>query len=199
MQYQKYCLKVGTKYKNESVYRLAEMVGDLTVITDDFSLAKDFNVIEAEYPGVWNKMMLFDEAQFPRGIFFDLDIDVFKKIDGVFQPSEYMKLAYTDWEDLKTLEGNTIGNKYKYCSINSSVMSWNEKTKRQHVWLQFLQDYDKAVRLFNGIDTYLEHRHSDSIDFFPTGLIGSYRCNPYADVHIMSYDGEGKDAYFNNG
>lgn len=187
-----YCLKVGNKYKKEHVYRLAKMVGDLTVITDDFDLANDFNIIEARYDGVWNKMIFFNEAEFPRGIFFDLDIDVLKPIKNVFQPSEYMRIAYTDWEDLDLLKQRTIGNPYLYCSLNSSVMVWNEKTKRQKVWEKFIQEKEKAMRLFNGIDTYLEHRHSNYIDVFSKGLVNSYRCNPNADVYIMSYDGEGK-------
>ena len=59
--------------------------------------------------------------------------------------------------------------------------------------VQFLKDKSKALRLFDGVDKYLEHRHFKSINFFETGLVGSYRCDPNADVYIMSYDGEGKE------
>ena len=201
MQYQKYCLKVGDKYTNKDVYKLADQVGNLNVITDDKSLNKDFKIIPIDnsLPTVWNKMRLFNKNQFSEpGIFFDLDIKIYKDITGVFEPKEYMTMLYTDWEDLEKLKHDTIGNLYGYCSVNSSVMVWNNKTKRQHVWDQFQKDKDKALRLFDGIDKYLEHRHSKNINFFENGLVGSYRCNPNADVYIMSYDGEGKDAYFDN-
>lgn len=188
-----YCLKVGTKYNNQYVYDLAEAVGNLTVITDNKELSKDFETIDPMFNSVWNKMMFFNEQLFPdSGIFFDLDIKVYMDITGVFQPKEYMTLLYTDWEDLDKLKANTIGDVYNYCSINSTVMAWDNHTRRQHVWNQFMKDKDKAFRLFDGIDKYLEHRHSNSISFFPTGLVGSYRCNPNVDVYIMSYDGDGK-------
>ena len=196
VEYKKYCLKVGNKYTNKHVYELADQVGDLIVITDDVTLGKDFTIIPVDdsLPIVWNKMRLFDTDQFPdEGIFFDLDIRILKDITNIFSPLEYMALLQTDWEDLEELKRITIGNLYGYCSINSSVMVWNKKTKRQHVWNQFQKDKSKALRLFDGIDKYLEHRHFKNLSFFETGLVGSYRCNPNADVHIMSYDGEGKE------
>ena len=154
------------------------------------------NTIKANnsLPTVWNKMRFFNEEEFPNeGIFFDLDIKILKDIKNIFEPQEYMTLLQTDWEDLEELKRKTIGNLYDYCSINSSVMSWNNQSKRQHVWNQFLKDKNKALRLFDGVDKYLEHRHFKSINFFETGLVGSYRCDPNADVYIMSYDGEGKE------
>ena len=56
-----YCLKVGTKYSNDYVYRLADQVGDLIIITDDKELNKDFKTIKADnsLPTVWNKMRFF--------------------------------------------------------------------------------------------------------------------------------------------
>jgi len=194
----KYCLKVGTKYSNDYVYQLADQVGDLIVITDDKSLSKDFEIIKSDnsLPTVWNKMRFFNQIEFPdEGIFFDLDIKILKDIKNVFKPQEYMTLLRTDWEDLEELKRKTIGNLYGYCSINSSVMCWNMwyQSKRQSVWNQFLKDKNKALRLFDGVDKYLEHRHFKSINFFETGLVGSYRCDPNADVYIMSYDGEGKE------
>ena len=75
-----YCLKVGNKYTNKDVYKLADQVGNIDVITDDVSLSKDFTIIPVDnsLPTVWNKMRLFDTDQFPdEGIFFDLDIHGF--------------------------------------------------------------------------------------------------------------------------
>jgi len=91
----KYCLKVNTKYSNDYVYQLADKVGDLIVITDDESLSKDFETIQADnsLPAVWNKMRFFNESEFPdEGIFFDLDIKILKDIKDIFQPQEYMTL-----------------------------------------------------------------------------------------------------------
>lgn len=193
-----YCLKVGTKYSVDHVHRLAEHIPDLTCLTDDPA------GLETEYKDVskiplekwWYKMLLFNEQLFPEaGTFFDLDIDIRKPIDGVFNPvSEKMTLLKTNWENLDELNKNTIGDRYKYCSINSSVMAWKE-SNRHSIWEDFEKNREKIMFLFSGIDTYLEHRHLSKLEFFETGLVSSQRSDPKSDVYIMSYDGKGKDEF----
>jgi hypothetical protein len=192
-----FCLKVGDKYTANDVNRLKKHIPDIMCLTDDPTGLNTSYITLPDLPlhGVWWKMYFF-HYNFPSGIFFDLDIDIKKPINNVFNPKDKMTLLKTDWEDLEELNKNTIGDRYKYCSINSSVMAWNTCT--HHIWRDFYDNHEKIMSLFNGIDTYLEHRQMHNLSFFDTGLVGSYRCNPDADVYIMSYDGEGKNAFNNN-
>lgn len=188
-----YCLKVGDKYTADHVNRLKKYIPGIMCLTDDpTGLTTNYMTLpNLPLYGVWWKMY-FLSHDFPSGTFFDLDIDIKKPISNLFESNNTITLLRTDWEDLDELNKNTIGDRYKYCSINSTVMSWN---KAQHIWYDFINNHEKIMSLFNGIDTYLEHRHMDKLSFFDTGLVGSYRCNPNADVYLMSYDGEGKHAF----
>jgi len=192
-----YCLKVGNKYSIEHVHALAKQIPDLICITDNPS-GLETNWIPlpvSELKTWWHKMALFNSDWFDGGIFFDLDIEIKKSIENVFQSNGDVTLLRTDWEDLDQLNIDTIGDRYKYCSINSTVLAWN--TNAHQIWEDFYSNHKKIMSLFSGIDTYLEHRHYDKLSFFDSGLVGSYRCDPKADVHIMSYDGEGKSHFFN--
>lgn len=188
-----FCLKVGDKYTADHVNRLKKYIPGIICLTDDPSgLTTNYMTLpNLPLHGVWWKMY-FLSHDFPSGTFFDLDIDIKKPIGNLFESNNTITLLRTDWEDLDELNKNTIGDRYKYCSINSTVMSWNEA---HHIWYDFINNHEKIMSLFNGIDTYLEHRCMDKLSFFDTGLVGSYRSDPNADVHIMSYDGEGKDAF----
>lgn len=194
-----YCLKVGSKYSADHVNELNNHVSNLTCLTDDPSNIKCESQRLPDLPlsTVWWKMLMFNEEWFPSGRFFDLDL-VFKKpiSDDMFKSSGKMTLLKTDWEDLNKLKAHTIGDRYRYCSINSSVMAWNANT--HHIWEDFIHNYEKIMFLFNGIDTYLEHRWMAELDFFETGLVSSYRCDPNADCYIISYDGKDKESFFND-
>ena len=59
--------------------------------------------------------------------------------------------------DLKQLDIDTIGNKQRYCSINSSILMWNQITKRHHIWEYFIENKNKIMHIFTGIDSFIEH------------------------------------------
>lgn len=194
-----YCLKVGDKYKPEHVHKLAKDIPELICLTEDPSGLQCQYQLLPNFPlnSVWWKMLMFNEKLFPRGSFFDLDIKIRKPLSNNFKPiNNNMTLLKTDWEDLSLLSQNTIGNRYRYCSINSSIMAWSGNT--HHIWKDFIENHEKIMWLFNGIDTYLEHRWINELSFFNTGLVDSYRCNPESNAQIMIYDGKGKYAYFND-
>ena len=140
-------------------------------------------------------MCFFSTELFPEpGIFLDLDLEFLRDINSKLEKDNpYMRMFKCDWDDLKSLNEITIGNRYKYCSINSSVMAWDKNTLRDDIWKDFLNNKDKIMKLFHGIDPYLEHRHFDRLSFYETGIMSSNRCSPSAEVYIMSYDGEDKD------
>lgn len=174
-----YCLKWGSKYNYEDVNNLHRMLdGDLICITDDPS-----NILCETIPlpkistKWWNKMIFFNEEFISTpGVFYDLDIHIKRKLNW-FQPDQYMKLLYTSWVDLEQLRNDTIDKKTQYCSINSSIMCWDENTQRQEIWDYYIKHKDKIEFSFSGIDTFIEHRFPDKYSLYETNRVSSYYKN----------------------
>jgi len=181
-----YCVKVGSRYSDEFVIKLESMISrtydkpyTMNCITDDAStLPKYIKTIEAptRLQKWWSKMVLFDEDFIEEGVFFDLDIVIKGDINEIHRPDLYMKMLHTSWVDLAKLREETIGNRQRYCSINSSVMSWNKETKRNHIWKYFVDNQEKIMSVFTGIDSFIEHR-------FPNDYVLYER--PLDQIHIM--------------
>tara|TARA_B100000287_G_scaffold78027_2_gene70112 strand:- start:1243 stop:1875 length:633 start_codon:yes stop_codon:yes gene_type:complete len=199
MEYNYYCIKHGEKYSAKHVNYLYTNLPNLTCLTDNpKDIHKNVNVLplpDFDLEKWWYKMCFFSTELFPEpGIFLDLDLEFLRHLNGKLEKDNpYMRLFKCDWENLEELNVNTIGNRYKYCSINSSVMAWDKSTDRDFIWNDFINNKDKIVKLFHGIDPYLEHRHLDKLSFYESGIMSSNRCRPNAEVYIMSYDGEDKD------
>lgn len=174
-----YCLKWGTKYGSDYVNNLQNQLDqDIICITDD-PTGLECESIDLPKTSVkwWNKMVLFNEDFIKgSGVFYDLDIAIKKNHDW-FQPDEYMKFLYTDWVNLKQLKTDTVDKKTQYCSINSSILCWDETTKRQHIWDYYIKNQSKIEFSYSGIDTYIEHRHPRDYCLYNTGLVSSYYKN----------------------
>lgn len=176
-----YCVKVGTRYSDEFVVKLESMISrcydrhyKLYCITDDpKSLPRYIRTIKMpdyRLEKWWAKMVLFDESFIESGIFFDLDILVKGDINKLYNPGKYMKFMHTDWVDLDKLHNDTIGNRQRYCSINSSVLMWNKETKRQHIFEYFMNNKEKITSIFTGIDSFIEHRFPKDYMLYDTPL-----------------------------
>lgn len=201
-----YCIKHGNKYSAKHVNYLHSNLPNLTCLTENSEgINPKVNVLplpDMDLEKWWYKMCFFSKELFPEpGIFLDLDLEILRDL-GSYEGSietilelenPYMRMFKCDWENLEELNVNTIGNRYKYCSINSSVMAWDKLTDRDFIWNDFASNTNKITKLFHGIDPYLEHRHYDRLSFYESGIMSSHRCNPTANVYIMSYDGERKD------
>jgi len=172
-----YCLKVGTRYDTKFVTKLDSMIKrnyraayNLTCITDDkSSIPTWIDTIDMPYLGVekwWNKMILFNEGFVKEGVFFDLDIVISNDINNIHKPDQFMRFLKTDWVNLEQLRQDTIGNHQRYCSINSSVLSWDENTKRHHIWEYFIKNVDKITSIFTGIDSFIEHRFPNDYSLY---------------------------------
>jgi hypothetical protein len=186
-----YCLKWGTKYGPDYVNNLQDQLQqDVICITDD---PTGLNCDSIELPKTsvkwWNKMVLFNEDFIKGpGVFYDLDMAIRKNHDW-FQPDEYMKFLYTDWLGLKQLKQDTVDKKHKYCSINSSIICWDERTKRNHIWEYYQKHKEKIEFSFSGIDTFIEHRFPNDYNLYDTGLVSSYYKNG-SSGDIILFDGE---------
>lgn len=152
---------------------------ELHCVTEDpKDIRSEVNIIPLPDMGLekwWNKMWLFsDEFPIKSGIFLDLDIILQGEINFLYQPTTYMKFLYTDWIDLDQLKAWTIGDVYKYCSINSSVLCWDESTEKNHIWEHFVGHRDKILKLFKGIDNYIENVHDGTYSLYDEGFAYSY-------------------------
>ena len=94
--------------------------------------------------------------------------------EGIYAPSKFMRILYTNWIDLAEQKRWTIGDNYKYCELNSSVMCWDKDTKRQFIWDDFVENRDKILFLYKGIDNYLENRQKRSIEVYPQDQMFCY-------------------------
>ena len=151
----------------------------LYCVTEDKTAIRDeVEIIDLPDFGLekwWNKLWLFsDEFPVKRGVFLDLDLILQHDINFLYQPAERMKFLYTDWIDLEQLHIWTMGDNYKFCSINSSVLCWDENTKKNHIWEYFLKNRDKILFLFKGIDNYIENMFKDEYLFYDEGVAYSY-------------------------
>ena len=183
-----YCLKWGTKYSADYVnYLQYQLDDDLICITDD-PAGIDCQTIEL--PNVstlwWNKMILFNEEFIKTpGVFYDLDIYLKDKVDW-YEPERYMKFIYTDWVDLKQLQRDTINITHRYCSINSSILCWDQDTKRQHIWDFYCKYKDKVEWTYSGIDTFIEHRYpKDYVLYSDKNVSSFYKNGATGDVILF--------------
>lgn len=173
------CLKWGTKYSAEFVNKLDSMISrnisvpyQLHCMTEDktgiLPHIKIIDLPDLPLYKWWWKMLLFDD-NFPikDGIFLDLDMIIQKDITFLYQTRRsLMKVLHTNWIDLEEQKKWTIGDNYKYCSINSSVMCWNKFTNKHFIWEDFINNREKIMFLYKGIDNWLESRQKIHIDTY---------------------------------
>ena len=172
------CLKYGTKYSSQYVNTLYSMLTrhvsipfELHCMTEDpTDIISNVKIVELPDLGLdkwWWKMLMFKEDFFEDGMFLDLDIIIKNDITHLYAPSKFMRILYTNWIDLAEQKRWTIGDNYKYCELNSSVMCWDKNTKRQFIWDDFVENRDKILFLYKGIDNYLENRQKRNIEVYP--------------------------------
>lgn len=197
-----YCLKSGTKYSYVFVNRLFNMVKrhlscpfNFHCFTEDDRGIDPFIKIlplpNLDVDKWWNKMVLFDESVVKgSGMFFDLDIVIQSNIDSLFAPDNCMKFLPTPWIDLNQLSIDTIGNKQRFCSINSSVLCWDEKTSRQPIYDYFIKHKEKITTVFTGIDSFIEHRFPSTYCLYESHLASSYWVEGYKNTPLILFDGK---------
>tara|TARA_B100001250_G_C19712544_1_gene749870 strand:+ start:314 stop:985 length:672 start_codon:yes stop_codon:yes gene_type:complete len=196
------CLKWGTKYSADFVNKLYGMCSrnfkgfDFHCMTEDpTDIRSEVNIIplpEDDLERWWWKMWLFNEEwmTLDNGVFLDLDLIIQKPFKPAF--ANNMSLLYTDWIDVKQMHKDILGDRYKYCDLNSSIMSWNIDTKRNNIWEEFSEYKERIISLFRGIDNYLCNRHSININHYPNNIAHSYWTTnrTWKDVPVILFDYE---------
>ena len=205
------CLKWGTKYSAEFVNKLYGMCSrhfegfKFHCMTEDpTDIRSEVNIIplpEDNLEKWWWKMWLFNEEwmTLDNGVFLDLDLIIQKPFKPIFENT--MSLLYTDWIDVEQMHKDILTDRYKYCDLNSSIMSWNINTKRNHIWKEFIEYKERIITLFRGIDNYICNRHSTdrgqrrlpkSINYYTTNIAHSYWTTnrTWKDVPVILFDYE---------
>jgi len=149
------------------------------ITEDPENVNKNINIIPMPNDNLdkwWWKMWLFNEEwmKLDDSVFFDLDIiiqDNFK-----IEYNKNVKLLYTDWIDCEQMRQDVLCKHYQYCDINSSIISWNKDTKRQHIWEDFQKNKEMIIFLFHGIDNYINYRHKKSYSLYDN-IAYSYSSN----------------------
>ena len=200
------CLKYGTKYSSQYVNTLYSMLSrhvsipfELHCMTEDpTDIIPEIKIVELpdlDLDKWWWKMLMFKEDFFEDGMFLDLDIIIKNDITHLYAPTNYMRILYTNWIDLGEQKKWTIGDNYKYCELNSSVMCWDKDTKRQFIWDDFIENRDKILFLYRGIDNYLENRQKRNIRVYPndqTFCYSYWNCDkdyrPESSIILFDYN-----------
>ena len=169
------CLKWGDKYSAIFVNNLYKMLErhysafTLHCMTEDpTDIRKEVEIIPLPDDNLekwWWKIYLFNEEymQLDNAVFLDLDLIIQDQFTVSF--GDRPCLLYTDWIDLRQMDRDILTDRYKYCEINSSVVSWNKDTQRHFIWEDFQKHKDKILFLFRGMDNYLNNRLYGEYDF----------------------------------
>ena len=113
-----WCVNVGTKYSDDYVHRLENMVARNIKQPFIFKCLSDHNIegvhtvlTPVDWPGWWQKLYLFKLATKGKHLYFDLDVVITGPIDDLVS-------------DFLTLPKNWAQSGHGGCQ--SSVMAWGE-------------------------------------------------------------------------
>ena len=161
-----FCVLAKPKYTIQHVERLYGLLDrylsrefNLVCLTDQ-TLSSDLpisfiNVREYELDTWWNKVLIFQYANY--GLYFDLDVDIKKNIDFLLEDIENGKICVVDtpWKDKAYFEqtSSRVNTEAFLCYGNTSVMGW----RGNHTYLVSLlfENIFKHVLENYGDDTFI--------------------------------------------
>lgn len=176
------CVKWGDKFNYEHVNRLYKMVckrfhKDFTFICyTDNPNGIDSNIVTEPLPDYdlevwWWKLTLFKFTAEDTTIFFDLDVVIQNNITHLIDYCEEGKLctikAY--WKPHR-IDMKPEAPKFDM-NLNSSVMIW--KGDLTEIWNTFIEDPEKYVFRYAGIDSFLYFHHFEKLLWLPRGEVYS--------------------------
>lgn len=171
------CLKHGDKYGPEYVNKLKNMITRHLTLPHNFVCFTD-NALgldpqidirmlpHGNYRGWWWKPYVFKKGHFAEtdtNLFIDLDMVIIKNIDHFFsyEPGKFVGL-----EDV----GRVFGHRAP--KLGSAVMRWEGNFSS--LWTMLEQDPNICSR-FAGDQEYIWSQYKDTIKFFPSEWIRSYK------------------------
>jgi len=177
------CLKWGDKFSHEHVNRLYKMVckrfkEDFTFIChteNPDNIDPNIKIVPLDLSHNlevwWWKLTLFQYAAKETTIFFDLDVVIQNDITHLIDYCEEGKLctikAY--WKPHR-IDMKPEAPKFDM-NLNSSVMIW--KGDLTEIWNTFIEDPEKYIFRYAGIDSFLYFHHFEKLSWLPRGEVYS--------------------------
>lgn len=160
-------LQSGGVYTPDWVRQLKEGVdrhlsGHRFVCLSDVEVPCERIPLERTFPRYWCKMSLFRHVFDTPVLYIDLDSVIVGPLDDLFRGRL------------------TMVQDFRYNGVaNGSVMSWTGD--HSHLWRWFITDPDRIMRAYDmrgsngGLDQGFVSDHSQPHDFFPEGMVCSYK------------------------
>lgn len=191
------CLKWGTKYSAEWVNRLYRMVEknfkddfDFICLTEDptgiHPLIEIEELPEYDLETWWWKLTLFEKPSNDINIFIDLDVAIQNDIThwSEFVQKDKLCTIKAYWKE--HLQEYNPNNDH---DLNSSVMIWTGDLTE--IWEEFIQNKEKYMSLYRGIDSYLYIHQMKYLNWIPRGEIYSRLYGIDNERHWIPRNGTG--------
>lgn len=194
------CVKIGKKYSSTYVNNLYNAVrkytdNDFICFTEDPS-GIDPNVIvyhmqplvedpskwrdpkrarigiQSWWPA-WNKLELFGREEldkYDKKIFFDLDLVIQSDITSILDFETNFGIIHCRWKSSDWVKIHHTNKKPAF-ALNSSCMVWRDI---KFIYEQYIPNWKKYVRMYKGIDPYINQNHFSDLEFLPD-VFYSYR------------------------
>jgi len=180
------CVKWSTKYSSEYVNKLHSMVKRHITIPFNFycltedkeGIDQDVIIIPIQYDLKiwWNKLAMFEKGFGDlkgQCLFFDLDVVIQKNVE-CFIKKDFHKI-HCYWKNPNMVESNKEVKKRNVMN-NSSIMSWTANDEDLNiVWQEFINEKEWFLKLYKGIDRYIDWEFPYIVNNFDRGLVYSYR------------------------
>lgn len=193
--YRIFSVLVKPKYSVEHVIRLYNQCKkhctkdfEFILITDrdlDLPGIKSYNFSKYDLETWWNKLLIFHPTFFSEhtNIYFDLDTDIRKNFDDMFdQIQDNILVVDAWWKNEKYFRQSVkLQNPEAFLSKgNTSVMGW--KGDKTWLWHFFEKDIDTHVTKHFGDDTFINKY--GNVDYFKNNITLSYAANKDTKIAI---------------
>lgn len=178
------CLKAGDKYDHTYVNRLYAMCTkhfdnfDFHCITENSQgINKQIHIIPIPDTNLfkwWHKMWFFNEEWMTLDDVLFLDLDMIIQDKWKIEWHDQISYLHCDWLDLKRQHQDVMGNRYAYCDINSSILTWRKSTPRHAVWEDFCRFKERVISLYKATDNYMVNRHHKHYTCMDSSFVHSY-------------------------
>lgn len=203
------CVRWGDKYTEDYVYKLRDAcerhlpAHEFVCITENPLEGVQCNPLVCDLPGWWQKVGLFAPGLFPgQNLYLDLDVVITDALAPLVAASRVDPLALWVEDDFSysiryprdpaSMAPGTRKLLGGPGTIQSSVMAWHgwPESKVYKVW----EDFEPSVmdELHGDQNWITRALWPDAIEFFPAGLIKSYKYGNQKQAPVVVFHGEPK-------
>lgn len=191
--YKIFSVLVKPKYSVDNVVRIFNQCKqhctrpfEFNVITDrelNLPEIKSYNLSEYDLDTWWNKMLIFHPmfVSESTNLYFDLDIDIRKNIDDMFdQVSDNILVVDAWWKNEKYFR-QVVKNKDAFLNKgNTSIIGW--KGDKTFLWNYFYNDFETHTIEHFGDDTFINQY--GNVKYFKNNINLSYASDKNTKIAI---------------